>query len=213
MTRVLIFAASPNARANLERLLSAHGVKVVGSVGDGNALPDRFADAEPDAILVDVSSNGSEDVLEMIIDSGLVSDTAVVALVDEDAASVKSHDALRRGVRAVLPNDVTPDQLVAAIQAAAAGLIVLHPSEMSAALPAATHALQPVADLPESLTPRESEVLQMLASGLGNKQIAARLSISEHTAKFHVASILGKLGAGSRTEAVALGIRRGLVLL
>ncbi|MBZ5660269.1 MAG: LuxR C-terminal-related transcriptional regulator [Acidobacteriia bacterium] len=65
----------------------------------------------------------------------------------------------------------------------------------------------------ESLTPRESEVLQILASGLANKEIAARLAISEHTAKFHVASILGKVGAGSRTEAVSIGIRCGLVLL
>ena len=60
---------------------------------------------------------------------------------------------------------------------------------------------------------RENEVLQMLASGFANKTIAARLKISEHTVKFHVASILGKLGAGSRTEAVSLGIRRGLVML
>jgi DNA-binding CsgD family transcriptional regulator len=65
----------------------------------------------------------------------------------------------------------------------------------------------------EALTPREHEVLQMLTSGLLNKQIAARLKISEHTAKFHVASILGKLGAGTRAEAVAIGVRRGLVLL
>ena len=65
----------------------------------------------------------------------------------------------------------------------------------------------------EPLTKREREVLQMLAAGLGNKEIAAKLNISDHTAKFHVGSILGKLGAASRTEAVALGIRRGLVLL
>jgi DNA-binding NarL/FixJ family response regulator len=70
-----------------------------------------------------------------------------------------------------------------------------------------------LAELAEPLTRRENEVLQMLASGLANKEIASRLAISEHTAKFHVASILGKLGAGSRTEAVSLGIRRGLVLL
>jgi DNA-binding NarL/FixJ family response regulator len=68
-------------------------------------------------------------------------------------------------------------------------------------------------ELAEPLTRREREVIQMLASGLGNKEIAARLNISDHTVKFHVASILGKLGAASRTEAVSLGIRRGLVLL
>lgn len=70
-----------------------------------------------------------------------------------------------------------------------------------------------MAELAEPLTRREREVIQMLAGGLGNKEIASRLAISEHTVKFHVASILDKLGAGSRTEAVSLGIRRGIVLL
>jgi len=65
----------------------------------------------------------------------------------------------------------------------------------------------------EPLTKREREVLQMLAGGLANKEIAARLAISDHTVKFHVASILGKLGVSTRTEAVSVGIRRGLVLL
>jgi two-component system, NarL family, response regulator YdfI len=71
----------------------------------------------------------------------------------------------------------------------------------------------PGAGLAEPLTPREIEVLRWLAEGLGNKEIAARLNISEHTAKFHVASIMGKLGATSRTEAVTLGIRHGLVMI
>ncbi|HXF26085.1 MAG TPA: response regulator transcription factor, partial [Bryobacteraceae bacterium] len=69
------------------------------------------------------------------------------------------------------------------------------------------------AALPEPLTPREIEVLKMLAEGLSNKLIAVDLGISEHTVKFHVNSILGKLNAGSRTEAVTTGIRRGLVIL
>jgi NarL family two-component system response regulator YdfI len=112
-----------------------------------------------------------------------------------------------------LPDDVSRDQLVAAHEAVAAGLIVLHPAEADAMSPAAETASRPLADLAEPLTSRESEVLQMLASGVANKEIAARLTISEHTVKFHVASILGKLGAGSRTEAVSIGIRRGLVLL
>ena len=65
----------------------------------------------------------------------------------------------------------------------------------------------------EALTPRELEVIQFLAAGLGNKEIASRLTISEHTVKFHVASIMGKLGAASRTEAVTLGIRHGLIMV
>jgi DNA-binding NarL/FixJ family response regulator len=122
-------------------------------------------------------------------------------------------EALRAGVRAILPSDIPSDQLVAGLEAAAAGLVVLHPAEVDSMFPAAQPASSPLAELMEPLTPRESEVLQMLASGLPNKEIAARLTISEHTVKYHVASILGKLGAVSRTEAVTLGIRRGLVLL
>jgi len=115
----------------------------------------------------------------------------------------------------VLPAGTPPDQLLVALQAAAAGLFVLHPSDVTAALPTSTAApaAQPLTELPEPLTRREREVLQMLAAGLGNKEIAARLNISDHTAKFHVASILGKLGAATRTEAVTLGIRHGLILL
>jgi len=67
--------------------------------------------------------------------------------------------------------------------------------------------------LVEALTPRELQVLQLLAAGLGNKEVASRLEISEHTAKFHVAAIMGKLGAASRTEAVTLGIRHGLIMI
>ena len=90
---------------------------------------------------------------------------------------------------------------------------VMHPVGVDSLFPEGEPSSRPVTDLAEELTPRETEVLQMLANGLANKAIAARLSISEHTVKFHVASILGKLGAGSRTEAVTLGIRRGIVLL
>ena len=65
----------------------------------------------------------------------------------------------------------------------------------------------------EDLTPREIEVLKLVAAGLANKEIAHRLEISDHTVKFHVASVMGKLGASSRTEAVTLGIRLGLIMI
>ena len=214
MIRVLVFAHSPTARADLERFIASREVRVVARVSDLDVLPDIVADSEPDVVLIDASNEMPDDTLDAIFDSGLVSDAAVVAILDSDPIGPKSADALRKGFRAVLPRDVTPDQLLAALRAAAAGLVVLHPVEVNAAFAtAAAVSSQEVDELTEPLTRREREVLQMLASGLGNKQIAVRLNISEHTAKFHVASILGKLGAGSRTEAVALGIRRGLVLL
>jgi DNA-binding NarL/FixJ family response regulator len=118
-----------------------------------------------------------------------------------------SAEALRAGVRAVLPRELTAAEIVAAIEAAAAGLAVLYPRELEALLPA--HATRPV----EALSPREVEVLGMMAEGVSNKEIAARMAISEHTVKFHVAQIMGKLGAGTRTEAVMVGVRTGLIMV
>jgi DNA-binding NarL/FixJ family response regulator len=112
---------------------------------------------------------------------------------------------LRLGVHAILPREAAAEQIVAALYAASAGLIAVPAESSSVIVPAAA---EPVA---ENLTPREIETLEMLAEGLSNKQIAARLSISEHTAKFHVNSILGKLDAATRTEAVMRGIRTGLL--
>jgi DNA-binding NarL/FixJ family response regulator len=91
--------------------------------------------------------------------------------------------------------------------------MVVHPTEVNTLVPARVSSATEIAPLAEPLTKREREVLQMLATGLANKEIAARLAISDHTAKFHVASILGKLGASTRTEAAAIGIRHGLILL
>ena len=100
------------------------------------------------------------------------------------------------------------------MQAAAAGLIVLHHESTAAILPLLSAAARPIPTAGgETLTPREIEVLGMLAEGEGNKQIARRLGISEHTVKFHVGSILAKLGAATRTEAVTLGLRGGLIMV
>ena len=212
MIRVFIVAASPLARAGLENLLAARDVEVVASNGTIDALAEMLADAAPDVVLIDSSGEPFDLTLESILASGLASDVSVVLLGD-GMTPAASADALRAGIRAALPGDISPEQLVATLQAVASGLAVLHPANMNEMLPAGSAATRVPDELAESLTRRELEVLQMLAGGLSNKEIAARLNISEHTAKFHVASILGKLGAGSRAEAVALGIRRGLVLL
>ena len=134
-------------------------------------------------------------------------------LVAGELAPGDAYAALRAGVRAVLPSELLPEQLLAALEAVAAGLVVMHPADVDGALAEVRSSGRPLRDLVEPLTRREREVLQMVAAGSGNKEIAAKLGISEHTVKFHVAAILGKLGAESRTEAVALGIRRGLVML
>jgi two-component system, NarL family, response regulator YdfI len=210
--RVFIVAASPLARAGLENLLVARGVEVAGSVTNIDALVSQLSDLAVDAILIDSSGESFEPLMDSLITSGITSDVSVVLLA-EASRPAAFLEALRTGISAVLPSDISPDQLAAALQAAASGLVVMHPAQFQSAVPAASSPSRGLGELAEPLTPRESEVLQMLASGLGNKEVAAKLDISEHTVKFHVASILGKLGAASRTEAVSLGIRRGLVLL
>ncbi len=110
---------------------------------------------------------------------------------------------IQQGARGVLPPDSTASEIRAALEAAAAGLVVLPSAKTPAPLPGADMLL----------TAREKEVLQLLAQGVGNKEIAWRLNITEHTVKFHVSSLMTKLAAGSRTEAVTQGIRRGYVTL
>ena len=212
MIRAFIVAASPLVRAGLENILAAQGVEVAGAVSSVELLADHLLEVDADVVVVDASGEHFEAILESIDHLELTSEAAVVLLVDHPAPGWLA-EAVRAGIGAILPTGTAPEQLVAAMRAAASGLVVMHRGEIDSTFPAATPASRPFAELPEPLTPREREVLQMLASGLGNKEIAARLTISEHTVKFHVASILGKLGAVSRTEAVALGIRHGLVLL
>jgi DNA-binding NarL/FixJ family response regulator len=210
--RAFLIAASPLARAALQDRLKAQSVNIVGTAARIDALGSDLSDTEADVLLFDAAGESPEAIIESLAESDLAAEIPIVVLT-EAAAPAASAQALQAGIRALLPSEISTDQLIAALQAAAAGLVVLHSTEIPATFPVATPASRPLAELPEPLTRREREVLQMLAAGLANKEIAARLNISDHTAKFHVAAILGKLGAATRTEAVALGIRRGLVLL
>lgn len=212
MIRAFIVASSSLVRTGLQSLFGGRDVEVVGSIADFESLAGQWIDVQADVILVEASGEQFETVMDTLAASQLASETAIVVLTDHREPKSLA-EALRTGVRAVLPSDIAPEQLVVALEAAAAGLIIVHPTEVDLMFPVAEGVSRQLAELAEPLTPRESEVLQMLASGFANKEIATRLKISEHTVKFHVASILGKLGASSRTEAVSLGIRRGLVLL
>jgi NarL family two-component system response regulator YdfI len=147
-------------------------------------------------------------------DARSVSAVHGVALVLTDASVDSVAALLRSGARGVLPSEAADDTLVAAVRAAAAGLVVVAPQTVLA-LGAVSPEARWSSDAHDDsrLTPRERDVLRLLAAGTGNKSIARKLRISEHTVKFHVASILSKLNAGSRTEAVTEGIRRGLVML
>jgi two-component system, NarL family, response regulator YdfI len=203
MICVLIKASSSSARAELENLLESHS--------DLRLADDSEIEYSPDVLLAEsntLADPGAREALEWANSGG------PVVLLLRNPSDETIGEALRAGVKAVLRSGADGTKIAAAIEAAAAGLIVLDAvgAETFSRLPAA--AAGPVSErLVEPLTSREVEVLQLLASGLGNKEIAVRLDISEHTAKFHVASILGKLGAGSRTEAVTIGIRLGVIMV
>lgn len=210
MTRVLVVASSAVLRAGLESILREdRNIEVVGSATGPVALPHDIESSTPDVVLVEIDS-ASLGTLPAMMGTG---PPAIVVLTDH-AADAAVLDALRIGVRAVLPRDAEAAEITSAVHAADQGLVVVHP-EILAPLLSQAPALSRSVSTPtvETLTPRELEVLAMMAEGDGNKQIARRLGISEHTVKFHVGSILAKLGAASRTEAVTLGLRQGLIMV
>ncbi len=123
----------------------------------------------------------------------------IVMVSDPSAETTRA--LLLAGARGVIGREAAPADLDAAITAVAHGYIVL--ADRTA----------PLAGEAPELTPREREVLELLGQGLANKHIAARLSLAENTVKFHVASILSKLDAATRTQAVTIGVRRGWIML
>ena len=198
MTRLLIAAPSPVVRAGLEALTASNpALELAG------AFPD-LASVEalrPDVVLAAFSPadlsppNGHAPAYVLLTGEGQPSWTA---------------DALRLGVRGMLPRDASAAEILAAVDAAAAGMAVVAPADLETLLHGSP---QPQTAIETALTPREMEVLRLMAEGAANKTIAWKLGISEHTVKFHVASIFAKLNAGTRTEAVTQGVRRGLILL
>jgi DNA-binding NarL/FixJ family response regulator len=207
-------ATSEIVRAGLEALLTASpALAVVGSAPDVATLAHQAEDLQPDVILAELEPPDDDTIAALLALSASSHPAAIVVLTD-DPFSAWAAEALRAGIRAILPRQASAGEIVAAVEAAAAGLVVLHRDALEALLLIPASAPRALPSSPnQTLTPREIEVLGMLAEGLGNKAIAWRLDISEHTVKFHVGSILAKLNASSRTEAVTLGIRQGLIML
>ena len=192
MIPVHILASSAVVRAGLEAVLRASGTL---SPAD---------EAAADVLLASIAQL-TEDWITTLSHYPL----PVVVLAEVPEAPLLAA-ALRGNIRAVVSPEASAEEIVASVTAAAAGLVTLQPSMLELLAQGA----RPVSDaLDDPLTPRELEVLAMLAEGLSNKLLAYRLGISEHTVKFHVASILTKLQAGSRTDAVMQGIRRGLIMM
>lgn len=154
----------------------------------------------------DFSAQDSTEVWETVTD--LVEDgLPVIALLSDDESP---GTARQMGVAGILPRGVKGRQLRAALYAVAEGLSVADPSLTTLLWMSSTPSRQ---SIPEPLTPRELEVLSLLAEGLTNRAIGLQLGISENTAKFHVQAVLTKLAVSSRTEAVVLATRLGLLTL
>jgi len=222
--RVLIVADDPLVRTGLATLLAQPpGCTVVGQMaGEADVLVELHR-YHPDIVVWDFGwesafrsrpprhstppeQSGATTDLEHLVDIREAGQAVVVLLADvTDALAVWTA-----GVRGLLLRDVDVATLAIALPAVAQGLVVLDATLALALFP--LRQLQPASPV-EALTPRELEVLQLLAEGLPNKAIANCLHISEHTVKFHVNALLGKLGAQSRTEAVVRATRLGLLLL
>lgn len=209
MIAVLVLSRDAAARLRLESVIA--GSRSLRRVAGPPDMPTgrQIAACRPDVVLLDVGDGRLTSMLAEARQAGVpiavLGGVAPRAMVDRVAA--------RSPVRAALPRQATPVEIVAAIEAVAAGLIAVHPESVGPEPARVPSARFPDAAAGQPLTAREVEVLGMMADGLGNKMIAARLGISAHTAKFHVASIMAKLAAASRTEEVSVGIRRGLIAI
>ncbi len=202
MIRVAVVAVAMTLRVGLREVLNALAeTRVVAEAANLDEL-------EPPDTGLDVLVLASAEEL-----SGLDGDSAppLLLLTNDSQEAGRLTDFSAWGV---LPLDASEDELGAAIRALSEGLLVGAPTLMRDLLQRSP--LMEVADsepLPDPLTGREEQVLQMIAQGLANKQIALSLGISEHTVKFHLSSVYAKLGVTSRTEAVRSGARRGLIVL
>ena len=204
MISVHIAASSAVVRAGLETVVCSSGTLSLGGTGSTDQLLQQLDELTADVLLLALSQLNEDWITSL---SGYA--LPVVVLADIPDAPLL-WAALRGNIRGVLSPEASPEEIVAAVSSAAAGLITLQP----AAVELFSHNSRAVSEnLDDPLTPRELEVLAMLAEGLSNKLLAYRLGISEHTVKFHVTSILNKLQAGSRTDAVMQGIRRGLIMM
>ena len=212
--RVLVVASSSVRRAGLEALVKTSApLKLAGSTPSLAVVPAQAREFQPDIILADLDRTDPQFVTTISALTESARNIGAVALVDNPNPGWTAR-SLRAGVKAILPRDAPAQQILSAVQMICGGLVVL---DSGTTIELAQRVQPGSEDFPrevfDTLTAREIEVLRMLAEGLGNREMAVSLEISEHTVKFHISSILDKLGASTRTEAVTLGVRMGLILL
>lgn len=206
-TRVCVAAPAPVLRAGLRAILI--NIAGIDEVYEISTLEEFETFASITDLLVLTPGPGSSADLRDFLESAPA--ISILIMVADDLEPALIPPDLSGRAWGVLPLEASAEELGVAIHALAAGLMV--------GMPALVNPL--IADIPtnlgeqliDPLTGRETEVLQLLAQGLANKQIALQLGISEHTVKFHISGIYTKLGVTNRTAAVRLGVRRGLIIL
>jgi NarL family two-component system response regulator YdfI len=212
LIRVLVWAKSAIMRAGLESLVRADArFEVATSAHHRAELMNSVRELEPNVVLMDGVDRGKFIPTAELV--GALAGLEAVILLENVRRAEVLH-MLRSGIRGLVSRDATPEEIASSLEGVSNGMAVMSPEILDVLVPATVDA--PADDeLPpsEPLTPRESLVLTLIAGGGGNKEIASRLRISEHTVKFHVSSILNKLGAATRTEAVARGYKEGLIVI
>jgi DNA-binding NarL/FixJ family response regulator len=204
MIHVAIMASGERRRNWLERQLRADpSLKISGLVPTFASLRSLISNSAADVVIIDAETAPESGVARDWLGELLEEIPLVILAATPDSWTF--NQVVRAESGAILSREASAEQIVHAVRAAAAGLLTFDGSMIPRP--------DPGDELTAELTPREIQVLQLLAEGLVNRDIAERLNISEHTIKFHIGSILGKLQVSSRTEAVTRGLRSGLIEL
>lgn len=208
MIQIVLYGSNSVLLAGLVSILNCQSnLEVVGSFLD-EVSPIQVSDCQADLFLLEQTPQIDVWWLERWL---FEADFELGGILLADSLTVEEmSEYLHLGFKGFLPRLLNTEEIIAAIDAVIAGLIVIHP-ELAAK--SEDSAITPLPELEIPLTTREVEILQLLGAGLDNKAIASSLQISKHTVKFHISSILSKLNVSSRTQAVTLGLRQGLIRL
>ncbi len=213
MTRVVVVDDQTLVRQGIRSLLDVAGVEIVGEADDGGSALDVIDSTQPDVVLLDLRMPRHDGIwaLEQLRDRGTEVPVLVLTTFDDDTLVL---DALRAGARGYLLKDVTVEQLARAVETLADGGTLIAPSITDRLLRAIRSGPSPVgADAPpaQPLTERELEVLRLVAEGYSNREIAGVVFLAEGTVKNHISTVLLKLGARDRTNAVLRALHEGIL--
>lgn len=213
MIRVVVVDDQTLVRQGITSLLEVAEIEVVGEADDGRAALGVISSTRPDVVLLDLRMPGYDGIwtLEQLREQDTAVPVLVLTTFDDDALVL---DALRAGARGYLLKDVTLDQLTHAVRTLADGGTLIAPSitdRLLRAIRSGPFPTGPDASPAQDLTDRELEVLRLMAAGFGNRRISEALFLAEGTVKNHVSSILLKLGARDRTNAVLRALHDGVL--